>query len=119
MSGSKYFSTKELACNCCGKANMDTAFLEQLNILREVWGKPLTLTSAFRCPEHNAKVGGAAGSQHVLGKAVDIDWATWSGSDRFAFLQLAMERFNGIGLHPLFIHIDSRQQKTTFFYGKK
>lgn len=31
-----------------------------------------TVTSGMRCPTHNAKVGGEAGSKHVVGGALDI-----------------------------------------------
>lgn len=43
-----------------------------LDPLREAWGKPITVTSGYRCPELNKAVGGAATSQHLLGEAADI-----------------------------------------------
>jgi hypothetical protein len=33
----------------------------------------LTVTSWYRCEEHNRAVGGAEGSLHITGRAVDID----------------------------------------------
>lgn len=47
-----------------------------LDPLREAWGKPLRLTSAFRCPALNTAIGGAKNSQHMCDgpwAAVDLD----------------------------------------------
>ena len=43
-----------------------------LQPLREAWGKPIIVTSGYRCPKLNKAVGGAASSQHMLGQAADI-----------------------------------------------
>ncbi len=41
--------------------------------IREWYGKPLIISSFYRCPELNSKVGGAPTSQHCKGEAMDID----------------------------------------------
>ena len=41
--------------------------------IREFYGKPLRVSSFFRCLELNKKVGGSKTSQHVKGQAIDID----------------------------------------------
>ena len=41
--------------------------------LREWYGKPLVVSSFFRCEKLNKKIGGASNSQHVKGEAIDID----------------------------------------------
>ena len=43
-----------------------------LDPLREAWGKPLTVTSGYRCQELNRIVGGAKTSHHLRGMAADI-----------------------------------------------
>lgn len=43
-----------------------------LDPLREAWGKPLTVTSGYRCPELNKLVGGSKTSHHLRGMAADI-----------------------------------------------
>lgn len=43
-----------------------------LDPLREAWGKPITVTSGYRCPELNKAVGGAGNSHHMKGMAADI-----------------------------------------------
>lgn len=43
-----------------------------LEPLRKAYGKPIIVTSGYRCPKLNKAVGGSATSQHVLGQAADI-----------------------------------------------
>lgn len=46
-----------------------------LDPLREALGKPITISSGFRGPVLNKRVGGVADSQHLFGMAVDIQSA--------------------------------------------
>lgn len=43
-----------------------------LEPLRKVYGKPITVTSGYRCPVLNKAVGGVANSQHTKGEAADL-----------------------------------------------
>lgn len=43
-----------------------------LDPLREAWGRPLAVSSGYRCPALNRAVGGAATSHHMKGMAADI-----------------------------------------------
>ena len=43
-----------------------------LDPAREKWGKPILVTSGYRCPELNKAVGGVPTSQHLKGEAADI-----------------------------------------------
>lgn len=43
-----------------------------LDPIRERWGKPIFVTSGFRCHELNKAVGGVRNSEHLTGCAVDI-----------------------------------------------
>ena len=50
-----------------------TALVEKvLDPLREAYGKPIIVTSGYRCPKLNAIVGSTPSSQHVKGEAADI-----------------------------------------------
>lgn len=50
-----------------------TALVEKvLDPLREAYGKPIIVTSGYRCPRLNAIVGSTPSSQHVKGEAADI-----------------------------------------------
>lgn len=43
-----------------------------LDPLREAYGKPIIVTSGYRCEELNRLIGGSKTSQHRSGQAVDI-----------------------------------------------
>ena len=81
----KYFTIRELTKSADAKRhNIDntpskeverslTALVERiLDPLREAYGRPIIVTSGYRCPRLNKIVGGAAASQHVKGEAADI-----------------------------------------------
>ena len=44
-----------------------------LQPVRDKWGKPVVITSGYRCPALNKAVGGVATSQHLNGEAADIN----------------------------------------------
>lgn len=76
-----------------------------LDHAREIRGKAINLTSAYRCPVHNAAVGGSVDSAHVRQWAADI--ACESAAERWElvqiFLSLGVTRF---GLAGDFLHVD-------------
>ena len=43
-----------------------------LQPLRDMYGRPITVNSGYRCPELNKAVGGSKNSQHIRGQAADI-----------------------------------------------
>lgn len=45
---------------------------EVLQPIRDVYNKPIKISSGYRCPELNKKIGGVRNSQHVLGEAADL-----------------------------------------------
>ena len=45
---------------------------EVLEPLRQHYGKPIRITSGYRCEELNSAVGGVRRSQHMLGEAADL-----------------------------------------------
>ncbi len=54
------------------KKNLTLLVEKILDPLREAWGAPIIVTSGYRCGKLNRAVGGASGSQHMLGQAADI-----------------------------------------------
>lgn len=114
-----HFTPKELSCRCGGKHcrgeyfhNPD--FLDRLEDLRSWAGSPLTVTSGRRCKGHNAAVGGATRSQHMLAIATDI---SLMNHDPLALARSAVRAgFNGIGFGASFVHVDMRATRTAFHY---
>jgi len=45
----------------------------KLELVRKLVGKPVNITSGYRCPELNKLIGGVANSAHVDGYAADIN----------------------------------------------
>jgi zinc D-Ala-D-Ala carboxypeptidase len=68
---SAHFNRSEFRCHHCGVVEVDQLLVARLELLRARVGKPLTIVSGYRCPEHNRAVGGAPHSQHLSGRAVD------------------------------------------------
>ena len=64
------FSEGELACPCCGEAEMNRDFMGILQAIRTDYGKPMNVTSGYRCETHNKALRG--GPEHPAGQAVDI-----------------------------------------------
>lgn len=54
------------------EANLVALVENVLDPLREAWGKPIRVTSGYRCQKLNRLVGGAATSQHLYGQAADL-----------------------------------------------
>ena len=102
------FSPAEIACRGTGALLIDERSMDMLQALRTRLGKPLLVLSAYRSPEHNARVGGVKTSQHMLAKAFDISMAN---HDPALFeVHARGVGFKGIGHYPRsgFMHIDSR-----------
>jgi len=96
---SKYF--KELD----NLDKMDKTFLLKLDEARERAGIPFVINSAYRSPEHNAKIGGKPNSSHLKGLAVDI--SVTNSRQRFIVLNALLEvGFTRIGIADTFIHVD-------------
>lgn len=101
---------KEFDCKCskCSETLIDLDHVAKLQKLREDLGSPITINSAYRCPHHNAKIGGAKNSQHVLGTATDIVIKGMSPDE----VADACEHFDGLGRYDTFTHVDSRGSKS-------
>ncbi len=124
-----FFQAHELACQGTGKIRLAPNVGIRLSYLRLTWGKPLSLNSACRTPEHNQRVGGHPRSLHLtegerslLGCcAFDVNWRDWDGEEKRHFVAHCEQQGWSCGLHPGFCHIDMRREyaglpRATFKY---
>ena len=100
------FNLTEFACRHCGAVKIDPALVTRLQQLRDRVGRPIIITSGYRCEAHNRAVGGATDSQHLLGKAADIQ-VEGMAPDTLAAHAEAIG-FGGIGIYSNFVHVDTR-----------
>lgn len=117
---SKNFSVREFRC----KDDSDPVFVDMdlvklLQQIRDHFGKPLTITSAFRTAAHNKNVKGATYSQHCYGKAADIRVQGVSVEDVADYAETLLKNTGGIGRYPVkkgrpagWVHVDVREVKS-------
>lgn len=133
----KYFTMRELtksstaerlkidnSANILIQSSLNKLVDKILDPLRTAWGKPIVVSSGYRCPKLNKAIGGSTTSQHMKGEAADIHTTTDSFADnkklydlilklKLPFDQLIWEFGNDTG--PDWIHVSfgnlNRRQK--------
>lgn len=112
----KYFKEGEFACKCCGqlppqaRENIEALVDNVLDPAREAYGGPIYVNSGYRCPRHNAEVGGVARSQHLVGEAADVvpienGKLKIKNLQRLARIIVENGRFDQMIIYPTFIHV--------------
>jgi len=104
LSANFHLSEMECSCSQCDETLVDMDHIAKLQQLRHDLNASITITSGYRCPAHNAAVGGSSRSQHKEGTATDIVVRGMSPDE----VADACEKFDGLGRYDTFTHIDSR-----------
>ena len=114
------FKVRELRC----RDGSDTVMVDEtltvvLQCIREHFGKPVTITSGYRTASHNTKVGGSRSSQHLLGRAADIQVQDTDPLAVAAYAESLMPGWGGVGRYPVkagrakgWVHVDTRPNKS-------
>lgn len=114
------FAVRELRC----RDGSDTIMVDQalpllLQAIREHFGQAVVITSGYRTGTHNTAVGGSKSSQHLLGKAADIQVADTTVEAVAAYAESLMPDWGGVGRYPVkagrakgWVHVDTRPNKS-------
>jgi uncharacterized protein YcbK (DUF882 family) len=88
---------------------------KNLQVLRDAVGKTITITSGYRSPKYNLKIGGAKDSQHIKGTAADIKVKGMTPKEVAKVIEglIASGKMTqgGIGIYPSWVHYDCRKIK--------
>ena len=109
-----HFKVREFAC----KDGSDPVFVSPrlagvLEAIRTHFGAPVTITSGYRTPAHNAATRGSSPrSQHLYGLAADIQVEGAAPAAVAAYAETLLPDAGGIGIYGTFTHIDVRPQKS-------
>ena len=114
------FKVREFRCRDGSDAIMiDQTLVVLLQAIREHFGKPATITSGYRTAAHNTAVGGAKSSQHLLGRAADIQVQDTDPLAVAAYAESLMPGWGGVGRYPVkpgrargWVHVDTRPNKS-------
>lgn len=123
---SKNFKSTEFDCHgngCCSETKVAPDLVVLLQDIRDHFGKPITITSGYRCPTHNSRVSRSKNSYHTRGPVDSAADFTVSGVTPREVAKYAESKgIKGIGLYEtkndgFFVHIDTRTTKA-FWYGQ-
>lgn len=117
MKLTKNFSLSEFACQ--DGTPVPVRYIENarelaknLQVLRDYFGEPVFVSSGYRTPTWNKKVGGAKNSQHKKAKAGDITMKKRSPEEIQNTIELLIRRGKmkngGLGKYKGFTHYDTR-----------
>ena len=121
------FAFHEIACSCCGELkpkmtlNEFLDFMTDVQCLRDLLKRPITLASAWRCEHHELNIlkKKATGQHNIM--AVDVRCSYENAYDVLD-TAFSMKVFKGIGISQKgdakyrFIHLDPREVKALWSY---
>ncbi|MEP2640070.1 D-Ala-D-Ala carboxypeptidase family metallohydrolase [Roseobacter sp.] len=116
----KHFTPREFASKGNGYVSVSKKMITALDRVRAAVGHPIRITSGYRDPAHNARVGGAKHSRHLISDAVDINLHGLSSLQRHALTwHLLAEGFTSFGTYSRhgFMHADMRPHARIWHVG--
>lgn len=83
-----------------------------LQVIRNEVKEPISITSGYRSPEHNKKVGGAKNSTHLTGMGVDFKVSNMTPSQVFTIVDRLINEGKipqgGLKAYASWVHYDIR-----------
>ena len=117
MKLTKNFSKSEFECKDGSEMPLDVfknvrELSVELQIIRDKIGVSLNLTNAYRSLKHNRSIGSKDTSQHVKGKAADLQVKGMTPRRLYTIIEdLILKgevKEGGLGLYNTFVHYDIR-----------
>ena len=114
------FKVREFRSKCgSDEILIEDKLVKLLQLMRDKFGV-INISSAYRTPAYNKKVGGVSNSQHLYGLAADI---TIQDTSRLLEAAQYAEKigFTGVGLddkYEFYMHVDTRAKKSLFRYNR-
>lgn len=128
MQLTKNFNLSEFQCKCgCDmpefvKKNVKE-LAKDLQVIRDKVGVGFTPNSAYRCTEHNTSIGGVKSSQHLKGKAADINIKGIEPDEVADLVEDLMKTEaitkGGVGRYNSFTHVDIRGTNARWNFTNK
>ena len=88
---------------------------KNLQVLRDEVKKPIKITSGFRDPSFNKKIGGATQSRHITGEAADLKIEGYTPKQVAGIIEKLIAsgkmKQGGLGIYSTWIHYDVRGTK--------
>ena len=95
-----------------------------LEPVREHFGKPIKISSGYRCKALNDSIGGSGTSQHCAGEAADFEVPGVSNKevakyirDNLTYDQLILEGYDGQDPNSGWIHVSYRPDRARKMHG--
>ena len=113
----KDFYLHEFECRDKSHINLEVfnnilELADNMQLIRDYLGKPITINSAYRSPSYNKKIGGAKLSQHIIGNACDFTVKGFTPDEVADKLEDLIKDLTisqgGIGRYDTFTHYDIR-----------
>lgn len=108
-----HFKVREFACKDGSPivlVNLSLANL--LETIRNHFGVPVTINSAYRTVAYNSRVSGSSSeSQHCNGNAADIVVKGFRPSEVADYVEKLLANTGGVGRYSTFTHVDVRLVK--------
>jgi uncharacterized protein YcbK (DUF882 family) len=121
MKLTKNFSISEFYCNDGAEIPEDyygnvQELADNLQVLRDFLGVPISINSGYRHPEYNKSVGGSKKSQHLTASAADIRTVAYSPKEIAMIIEglirIGAMKQGGLGLYDTFVHYDIRGSRS-------